>query len=330
MIRQNRPNPIATHIGHLDRNRQGQRSTHPPSSTTTPFDSDEHDVDIFSPSPDDWMQSVFTKLVHLSDSNHSDATGRFPIVSSQGHQYILVSVFNNYVHMESMASRSADSYVKAYKATFAFFRRLKHHVAVQRIDNETSSQLEDFFRAEDVSVEYAPAQNHRTVRAERAIRDAKNHIISTLATAHPSFPLELWDRLLPQIELTLNHLRPLYPNPDISAYLGVFRTPYDFLAHPIAPCGTLVLVWESPSTRASWAPHGVRGFYLGQKISVTPPSVGCKPPFSFSPHTLHTLLPYTPHTKQCLSPTPKQTTTTDKPHPRQCLFSNSKSQFYIF
>ena len=28
MIRQNTPNPIATHIGHLDRNRQGQRSTH--------------------------------------------------------------------------------------------------------------------------------------------------------------------------------------------------------------------------------------------------------------------------------------------------------------
>ena len=165
-----------------------------------------------------------------------------------------------------MASRSADSYVKAYKATFAFFRRLKHHVAVQRIDNETSSQLEDSFRAEDVSVEYAPAQNHHTVRAERAIRDAKNHIISTLATAHPSFPLELWDRLLPQIELTLNHLRPFRPNPDISAYLGVFRTPYDFLAHPIAPCGTLVLVWESPSTRASWAPHGVRGFYLGPAL----------------------------------------------------------------
>jgi hypothetical protein len=199
MIRQNRPNPIATHIGHLDRNRQGQRSTHPPQvqhspPSTMPFDSDDHDID---PSPDDWMQSVFTKLVNLCDSNHSDATGRFPIVSSQGHQYILVSVFNNYVHLEPMASRSADSYVKAYQATFAFFRQLKHHVAIQRIDNETSSQLEDFFRAEGVSVEYAPAQNHRTVRAERAIRDAKNHIISTLATAHPSFPLDLWDRLLP-------------------------------------------------------------------------------------------------------------------------------------
>ena len=266
MVRQNTPNPVATHIGHLDRNRQGQRSTHPQPThplPTMPFDSSELDTDVSSPPPDDWTQAVFTQLVNLCDRNHSDSTGRFPVVSSQGNQYILVSVFNNYVHVEPMASRSADSYVKAYKATFAFFRHLKHHIAVQRLDNETSSQLEDFFRTENVAVEYAPAQNHRTVRAERAIRDAKNHIISTLATAHPSFPLELWDRLLPQVELTLNHLRPFGPNPDISAYLGVFRTPYDFLAHPIAPCGTLVLIWESPSTRASWAPHGVRGFYLG-------------------------------------------------------------------
>ena len=216
--------------------------------------------------PDDWMVTAFTKLVTLGNSNHSDATGRFPVVSSQGNQYILVSVFNKYVHLEPLASRSAESYVKAYKATFAFFSSLKHRIAVQRLDNETSALLEDFFRANDVSVEYAPAQNHRTVRAERAIRDAKNHLISTLATAHPSFPLDMWDRLLPQVELTLNHLRPFGPNPDISAYLGVFRQPYDFLAHPIAPCGTLVLVWESPSIRQSWAPHGVRGFYLGPAV----------------------------------------------------------------
>jgi hypothetical protein len=189
MVRQNTPNPIATHIGHLDRNRQGQRSTHPQSThslPTMPFDSGELDTDVSSPPPDDWTQAVFTQLVNLCDRNHSDSIYRFPIVSSQGNQYILVSVFNNYVHVEPMASRSADSYVKAYKATFAFFRHLKHHIAVQRLDNETSSQLEDFFRTENVAVEYAPAQNHRTVRAERAIRDAKNHIISTLATAHPS------------------------------------------------------------------------------------------------------------------------------------------------
>ena len=56
MVRQNTPNPVATHIGHLDRNRQGQRSTHPKSPhplPTMPFDSGELDTDVSSPPPDE-------------------------------------------------------------------------------------------------------------------------------------------------------------------------------------------------------------------------------------------------------------------------------------
>ena len=46
----------------------------------------------------------------------------------------------------------------------------------------------------------------------------------------------------------------------------MYRQAYDFMAHPIAPCGTLVLIWESPDTRESWGPHGVKGFYLGPAL----------------------------------------------------------------
>ena len=34
----------------------------------------------------------------------------------------------------------------------------------------------------------------------------------------------------------------------------------------MAPCGVRVLVYEQPSVRGSWAPHGVPGFYLGPAL----------------------------------------------------------------
>jgi hypothetical protein len=46
-------------------------------------------------------------------------------------------------------------------------------------------------------------------------------MISALAGCHESFPADLWDELLPQVELTLNMLRPFGPNPKISAYEGI-------------------------------------------------------------------------------------------------------------
>jgi hypothetical protein len=91
----------------------------------------------------------------------------------------------------------------------------------------------------------------------------QNHFISMLCTTHPTFPLDLWDELLPQCELTLNLLRAYAPDPTISAYEGVHGKPYDFLGYPFAIAGTPVLIHETPANRASWAPHGVPGFYLG-------------------------------------------------------------------
>ena len=107
---------------------------------------------------------------------------------------------------------------------------------------------------------------HRANAAEREIRTSKNHIISTLCTAHESFPLDLWDQCLVQAKITINHLRPYKPFPKLCAYEGFRKQKYDFIAHPIAPFGTLVVVHDKPSERGTWDPHGVKGFYLGPAL----------------------------------------------------------------
>ena len=128
------------------------------------------------------------------------------------------------------------------------------------MDNETSKGLEFFLRdTAKVVIEYVPPNNKRSNVAERII----NHYVAGLLSADPCMPLQVWDVILPQTDITYNILHPWGPNPLISAYEGFHQHPYDFAAHPIAPLGTHVVIYDSPAQRTTWAAQGTDGFYLG-------------------------------------------------------------------
>ena len=91
--------------------------------------------------------------------------------------------------------------------------------------------------------------------AEKAIRTANDHLLAGLATCDPDFPILEWDRILPQCEITLNHLRNSRINPKLSswAYLnGVF----DFNKTPMAPPGAKIVMHSKPDQRSSLAYYG--------------------------------------------------------------------------
>jgi hypothetical protein len=168
--------------------------------------------------------------------------------------------------MESMASKLSSTYVQAFSKILTFFESHNATITYQRLDNETTAQLEKFIKDKHITIQYVPPHTYRANKAERAIRSAKNHIISSFATTHPDFPLDLWDELLEQTDMTLNIMRPYTLDPSKSAYHGLHQTNYDFLAHPIAPVGILVVIHEKPAQRTSCGPHGVKGFYLGPAL----------------------------------------------------------------
>jgi hypothetical protein len=132
------------------------------------------------------------------------------------------------------------------------------------LDNETSESLFTYFDTQHIAYQSVPPNQKRANAAERSIQTLRRHFLSLLATTHPSFPINLWPALLPQTELTLNLLRPYADLPTISAYNGIYRRPYDFLSHPIAPCGTLIVLHNT--RRETWDNFGLIGFYLGPAL----------------------------------------------------------------
>jgi hypothetical protein len=78
---------------------------------------------------------------------------------------------------------------------------------------------------------------HRCNLAECTIQTFKAHFLSILAGISKSFPTYLWDKLLPQTDLTLNLLRQLGIAPSMSAWEYYNDAPFNFDATPLGPCG---------------------------------------------------------------------------------------------
>ena len=278
MIAAHNPSSIQSAKGHLDQSRQGTDSTKlkpvsaakpglaPPITTMLTTDTDMDGSEEEASEEEEPTDCMYSKLVANDNDNHSDATGMFPCKSRSGFLYLLISVMDGYVHMEPQRDRSAKEYIRTYSASLDFFDLRRRPVSTQRLDNETSSDLEAMFRARQVTFGYVPAHSHRRNRAERAIRAVKNHLTATLVTANDEFPMNMWDKMLPQAELTINCLRACRSDNSKSAYEGMIGNKFDFRAHSIAPFGTKVLVHEKPDQRKSWDVHGKEGFYLGPAL----------------------------------------------------------------
>jgi hypothetical protein len=264
-IRKYRTTSLATAKGHLDQTRQGQRPSNSKQHRTL-FDEETlqdmfPDINAAAQLPIAKSKTVLVRLVearHLpTGTNFTDGTGRFPVTSQRGHSYCLIMYCDdgNYIHVELMKSRRGAAYVEAYANGINFFRARGINPRFERLDNETSGELEGFLKAQRISIQYVAPNQHRTNKAERAIRTFKNHFVAILSGTDPDFPVDAWDLLIPQAELTLNLLRASRVNPYISAYQQLHGQ-YNFEQAPIAPPGIKVLIHEKPQQRESWAPRG--------------------------------------------------------------------------
>ena len=153
------------------------------------------------------------------------------------------------------------SLIKAWKE---IIKRLNHcgiKPKHQMLDNEISNEWKDALKEEQMTYELAPPGGHAK-RVEKAIQIAKDHFISILCGTSKSFPMHLWDRLLPQAEKTVNMLRParVAPNVSADAYLN---GQHDFNAHPLAPLGMETEIHLKPEVRETWEEHSASGWNVG-------------------------------------------------------------------
>jgi hypothetical protein len=163
-----------------------------------------------------------------------------------------------------MKSSSASEWVKSYGHIHQELTSRGFKPKLQTLDNEASAVLKRIFTTNDLEYQIVPphCHCHRRKAAERAIRTFKEHFVAGLASVNPYFPLHLWDRLLPQAEMTLNLLRKSRQYPQLSA-AAHYHGMVDYSKTDFSPTGCKIKAHEMPSKRRTRAPHGQHGYYLG-------------------------------------------------------------------
>ncbi len=84
------------------------------------------------------------------------------------------------------------------------------------MDNQATKHIKAFLLTEQqCKLQLVEPHNHKMNAAERTIQTFKDAFIAMLATTNSKFQLQLWDKIMPQVQDTLNMMRALRINPAI-------------------------------------------------------------------------------------------------------------------
>jgi hypothetical protein len=217
---------VTTIKRHLDQIRKNLRSTKkaPKESPTTPV-SNTDKVDDWFPAREPSNKRSHHCYVALikperSGQIYSDLTGRLPLASSKGNNYLLIiyDYDSNGILAQPMRTWTGSCILAAYKVLHECLVAAGLQPQLQWSDNEASQSLKQFMTSAGIHYQLVPPGVHCRNAAKRAIRMFKNHFMAGLCSTDKHFPLHLWDQLVPQAELTLNMMQLPWLSPKISAH----------------------------------------------------------------------------------------------------------------
>ena len=203
------------------------------------------------------MRGAYTKVYDVRNTVFPDQTGQFPTRSKRGNKYIMVMVEIdiNSILVEPIKNRTDAELTRSYHAMML---RLKQAGIIPQkhiLDNEVSTAMKTIICDEyKMKLELVPPGFHRRNAAEVATWNFKAHFLSILAGTETSFPPNVWERLLPQAEVTINLLRQYNATPNMSAYAHL-SGPFEYNKMRLAPMVCEAQVHQKTNKRGTWAYH---------------------------------------------------------------------------
>ena len=139
------------------------------------------------------------------------------------------------------------------------------HPNNQILENQISKAYEKSIEKHGMNMERVLKEAHWCNSAKKAIQTTQNHLKAILAGCDNSFLMHVWDRLLPQAELTCNLLHPVNINQSVSAYQYVYGN-HDYNNHPHHPHCCKVQAFIDTKIWQSWEEKSKDGYYVGTSM----------------------------------------------------------------
>ena len=117
-----------------------------------------------------------------------------------------------------MKAREDDSMVESFTSVYTKLETAGHKPKIHVLSNECFRAVQKFLIKKSTTRQNVEAHNHRVNAAEPAVKTAKYHIIAHVATLDHQCPIQLWSKMLPQMQDTLNMLCTSPNNNKLTAY----------------------------------------------------------------------------------------------------------------
>ena len=137
LVRKNPPISRAIDQGHLQRNRQGYRSTEPLPTAPPNLDTSEDNIDD---------PRLYFTTITMDEAIYGDLTGQLSWKSRQGSQYLFISYRNGYIRLTPMTSRLATTYVACLQADIQWWTNYGGLPDIYKLDNEISQSVLNIFQ----------------------------------------------------------------------------------------------------------------------------------------------------------------------------------------
>ena len=121
---------------------------------------------------------------------------------------------SNTILGKPIKSRNASELVRGFELCYNELKEAKIIPVMHRLDNKISDELIEAIKKKKLKYQIVTANDHWQNLAERAIQTYKSYLISNLHGTDSEFPAHLWCRLLEQVELQVNLIRPSRINPN--------------------------------------------------------------------------------------------------------------------
>jgi hypothetical protein len=170
--------------------------------------------------PDDDLKEIVIQVFPISKLYSGD-TRQFPICARLGNQYVMIAyhTVGNLILQQAFATKADKHQIPAFNVIMTCLTARGLSVDLNIRDNKASADFKQVITETwRVKLQLILPDMHCRNKAEQMICHFKDHFLSILAGVNATFPLSLWDLLLPQAKLTINLLRQATANPKILAW----------------------------------------------------------------------------------------------------------------
>jgi hypothetical protein len=94
----------------------------------------------------------------------------------------------------------------AYTKNFEYLVSKGYSPKINMMDNQATKAINSYLTPQQCRLQLVKPGNHQVNAAECAIQTFKNHFIGALGTTDIDFPIQLWDKLVPQVQDSINLL----------------------------------------------------------------------------------------------------------------------------